>query len=136
MLFKDSISREMVSVEIEDGVVGRLDPDFAIALGDAFVLAGLELAAVEALPKFAIGRRIALFRPSPRNSPSRFRVNVTDGFPAWTRSTAAGAWRSMNYLRSLGTGEMSSMRCEADGRGPVENGYTHQPVPEERFNIA
>jgi hypothetical protein len=48
------IHLERLAVEIEDGVVGRLDPDFTAALGDPLVLRGLELAAVQFGPEFAI----------------------------------------------------------------------------------
>jgi hypothetical protein len=45
---------ERPAIEVEDRVVGRLNPDFAAAPGDALVLGGLELSAVEALPEFPI----------------------------------------------------------------------------------
>ena len=44
-----------LAVEIADRVVGSLDPDLLAALADPLVLGGLELAAVQAGPEFAIG---------------------------------------------------------------------------------
>ena len=45
---------EGIPVEIQDRVVGRLDPDLLAALADALVLGGLILAPVQRLPKLAV----------------------------------------------------------------------------------
>ena len=53
---------DRLAVCVEDRIVGGMDPDFAAALAEAPVLRGLELAAVQAGPEFAIGRALALGR--------------------------------------------------------------------------
>src|ERR1700761_7767176 len=45
---------ERFSIQIEDGVVGSLDPDFLIPFAEAAVFAGLVFAAVELGPEFAV----------------------------------------------------------------------------------
>ena len=51
---------ERLAVEVEDRVVGGLDPDLPAALADALVFAGLEFAAVQLGPERAIGLAVAL----------------------------------------------------------------------------
>ena len=53
---------DRLAVGIEDRVVGCLDPDLAAALAEPFVLRGLEFAAIELRPEFAIGGAVALGR--------------------------------------------------------------------------
>ena len=66
-LLRGDVGRELdhpdrLSAGIEDRIVGGLDPDFAAALAEALVLRGLEFAAVQPGPEFAIGRALALGR--------------------------------------------------------------------------
>jgi hypothetical protein len=51
---------ERFSIQIEDGVVGSLNPDFPSAFTDAFVFAGLVFAAVKLCPKVAIFGTVAI----------------------------------------------------------------------------
>ena len=50
---------ERLAVTIEDWVVGRLNPDFPAALGDALEFVGNELAAPQPLPESPVFRRLA-----------------------------------------------------------------------------
>ena len=53
---------ERLAVEVEDRVVGGLDPDFLAALADALVLRGLELAVVEVAPELLVFRAVPVGR--------------------------------------------------------------------------
>ena len=66
-LLRRDVGRELdhpdrLAAAIEDRIVGGLDPDLAAALAEALVLRGLEFAAVQLGPEFAIGRALALGR--------------------------------------------------------------------------
>jgi hypothetical protein len=48
------------AIEVEDRIVGGLDPDLAAALGNALVFGGPVLAAIGRLPELPVGRRVVL----------------------------------------------------------------------------
>ena len=53
---------ERLAVAVENGIVGRLNPDFLAALAKPLVLGGLVFAAIESRPEFPVGRTVALRR--------------------------------------------------------------------------
>ncbi|KMS30287.1 hypothetical protein FE79_15030, partial [Staphylococcus aureus] len=47
---------------VDDRIVGRLDPDVALAFGDALELGGVEFASVQRCPELPIGGMVAFCR--------------------------------------------------------------------------